>query len=1521
MDPLRLVDVRGQDGDGQGCGSGYLVAPRLVLTARHVVERRASALPWPRIDVYVGHPARCPVEHRRAEVRWVHGGGRDVALLELDAAVDLPGEVLWGWVGGNHPVPYLGLAFPLATRTADGHRKVEQLEGSLPPLTGGRGAHDLYALNQVIAPGEREDGRQAWAGASGAAVFCGDRLVGVVVHDDHAFRNHRLHACPAQAFGADPGFQDLLREHGTAPPDLVVVEAGPAPVPGAVPQTALPSWLSALPVGSSRRFVGRGKELRNARSLASQGGRVLSVVGPEHTGKSAFIERLVGDEDFHRALGADRPWGLLDLDVPGCGSRFPVSRALATQLDADLFTVEEYGEDTISTERKIKHMLGTLSGAARGHDIVAVIDCARFGERVADLEADLDEVLGNSALRRAVVLIASATRLQANGGRQLRQMGPVRLGPLSPEEAVELLSAELDERDVRVDVGQVIDLAGESLVRRPGILLFGADQHANRYDIDEGPHDADPVAVALDLLDACRVTITEVLEEAACGLFDGSGSPGPLAPLVVWAMTERLPVPQDVLTDSGIRSATFRRLVTHGVLVERQPSEETPRYELSRATWAALRNMTLAALDVDEAEPLRSEESALFGPAAQDPELLDETLHRSAKTFFDAVLPHFEDEEGDDKHRALLFAVECALGWLRARADGRLPRLDLWVKDFANALDTKSIVQPGEPSTSPVEEAALDVLGVDGGQPSDGNEMLYRAVSRLNAAMREPVTARAESRFVEACRQAVDILCHRVPGIPPQMLRSIENALYLGGRRYGCDDDMLRVRTGVAEVLSEGARRIEKGRVSRLVWTVSWLLNTADLQVDKHQLAEARTSTGLAHDLLELLPLPNTTGGEATQLNLRMRANRARARTADNEPERLEAWAEAVRLGGVALERCAPTTALRHLWTQRLLDAAKYQAFELRSDDERSALVELVTGVLTGSYGPLPAWGLSVRLTVARFLRSVHRRQADPILRLDGANDAMALLLPYEEILVQQAEAGDAVGLLELARTADFKAWSLEQNERFREAAAEAGTAKRHAVRAVRGAPSARAHRVWLECVSHYGRIQAGGPEGPAATQELRRAVRRTREWLDTQEARTQLHAQLARLCIVEEWHLRGRSLRQAAAAKEQNSDARLDPLQQVYRERARALEGHETRYGPTVGTALLRCDLEREYQRLRAAHQHSSGRAGQSVDYGPAWRVLDRAEEQCPPSTSIGLARARLHRYLWEYTEAAEALESVIRVTRSGQERRQAQIEMAEALLRHVRYGSPDPSEREAALERAAAQLEEPLTHRFQSEQVIVLRERIRLEAGAPVDQRRIDAAFDKLIGTDYTRSIGRYLHNRRYSPTEPGEDTESEPGEGTEAEPGAGTGTGPGDEPQNLAQLLYDDFTDVGLIDGLGQLYLRQAETRGAESDPDARHEGAEAARRAYDCFDACRVLLEAQFDMEHPVNRFKRAEAIRQAARLARTADPFAWKPEGKSSWLKLAVDLFQSAAGRSVDVFHTLCVGRVRETQQMLNRLGG
>ncbi|MER6833454.1 NACHT domain-containing protein [Streptomyces cellulosae] len=235
MDQQRLALIRCGEADGiRRIGTGYLIAPRLVLTARHVVVDKSAAAVWQRIDVRVGHPQDPVVSRCTATVEWTHPEDHDVALLLLAKPIKVPGAVKWGHPVGKAPLPYDALGYPRAT-VKSGQRKVEHLRGELAPLSGGHGVQDLYTLDQGPAPAMRADGKQAWSGASGSAVFCRDHLVGVVIHDDDAFENRRLHACPARIFANDTRFAELLQEHGDSPPRLAEISAGPPSAAGAEP--------------------------------------------------------------------------------------------------------------------------------------------------------------------------------------------------------------------------------------------------------------------------------------------------------------------------------------------------------------------------------------------------------------------------------------------------------------------------------------------------------------------------------------------------------------------------------------------------------------------------------------------------------------------------------------------------------------------------------------------------------------------------------------------------------------------------------------------------------------------------------------------------------------------------------------------------------------------------------------------------------------------------------------------------------------------------------------------------------------------------------------------------------------------------------------------------------------------------------------------------------------------------------------------------------------------------------------
>ncbi|WP_308440068.1 hypothetical protein [Streptomyces griseosporeus] len=216
MDPRRLVWVR--TGGPGGSGSGYLIGPQLVLTALHVVlvEGRWAG----RVEVRVGHPryGAGPVS-QRAWVRWPDpqlgvppADALDVALLWLEEPVMAGDEpVRWGRPSGVTPVPFEGAGFPAFAAGTDSPGHFEYLPGELPVVSTSPSG---WVLDCPVWPAPGQGERRLWAGASGSAIFCHGRLVGVAVEDDWAMDFRRLHAVPVHEALSLPGFADLVSQHG-----------------------------------------------------------------------------------------------------------------------------------------------------------------------------------------------------------------------------------------------------------------------------------------------------------------------------------------------------------------------------------------------------------------------------------------------------------------------------------------------------------------------------------------------------------------------------------------------------------------------------------------------------------------------------------------------------------------------------------------------------------------------------------------------------------------------------------------------------------------------------------------------------------------------------------------------------------------------------------------------------------------------------------------------------------------------------------------------------------------------------------------------------------------------------------------------------------------------------------------------------------------------------------------------------------------------------------------------------------
>ena len=146
-----------------------------------------------------------------AVVAW-RDEDKDVAVLRLaPAAPPLPAgspAPRWGRVDGVEPVAVTAVGFPWAQECPDRVRDSEQLFGFVAPATTVKAG--LCAVTVLTAAPAGRAGGSPWAGMSGAALFAGPFLVGVVVVDPARFGADRVVAAPVAPLLGDAELAGLL---------------------------------------------------------------------------------------------------------------------------------------------------------------------------------------------------------------------------------------------------------------------------------------------------------------------------------------------------------------------------------------------------------------------------------------------------------------------------------------------------------------------------------------------------------------------------------------------------------------------------------------------------------------------------------------------------------------------------------------------------------------------------------------------------------------------------------------------------------------------------------------------------------------------------------------------------------------------------------------------------------------------------------------------------------------------------------------------------------------------------------------------------------------------------------------------------------------------------------------------------------------------------------------------------------------------------------------------------------------
>ena len=205
---LALVRCTLSGGAGAKVGTGYFISADLLLTASHVVPIDGLE----RIDLRTEADG---VWHAAQALAVWRDELADAVLLRVDQALDQVDDIAWADEGFGANVPWHSAGYPVAALSEQaGHTEWHTvgLAGTLYGVGGGgqgRKALDLGVDHPPLA--------SRWAGASGAPVFVGERLAGIIKEVPPDFQGDRLLGVPATALLQSHSFRLALSKPWRVP--------------------------------------------------------------------------------------------------------------------------------------------------------------------------------------------------------------------------------------------------------------------------------------------------------------------------------------------------------------------------------------------------------------------------------------------------------------------------------------------------------------------------------------------------------------------------------------------------------------------------------------------------------------------------------------------------------------------------------------------------------------------------------------------------------------------------------------------------------------------------------------------------------------------------------------------------------------------------------------------------------------------------------------------------------------------------------------------------------------------------------------------------------------------------------------------------------------------------------------------------------------------------------------------------------------------------------------------------------
>ncbi|MGW6839459.1 tetratricopeptide repeat protein [Streptomyces sp. NPDC054958] len=299
-----------------GSGSGYVIAPRLVLTSAHVVPVMGGV-------VSLFHPGRAPSWRGTVVWRGTPGQRDDAALVRIDDPGWVPptgAPVRWGRLVTHLPgTPCEAWGVPELVQRPGRATDTLHPSGTLNP--GDRHVGNRYVMNLgQHPPADMADGSSPWGGMSGAALFCGGLLTGVIAVDPTGRAHAALEAVPAYVLMHDAAFRAVLAEHVRDLGMLLEPVEWQHLVEAAEPA---PSGLVGSPAALLRArrqvvpFRGRTEVMEGLRNWCEEAGFGARLLyGPGGQGKTRLAQHLT---DTQASEGWSTLWLSGDADSDALG--------------------------------------------------------------------------------------------------------------------------------------------------------------------------------------------------------------------------------------------------------------------------------------------------------------------------------------------------------------------------------------------------------------------------------------------------------------------------------------------------------------------------------------------------------------------------------------------------------------------------------------------------------------------------------------------------------------------------------------------------------------------------------------------------------------------------------------------------------------------------------------------------------------------------------------------------------------------------------------------------------------------------------------------------------------------------------------------------------------------------------------------------------------------------------------------------------------------------------------------------